>query len=206
MKKLIALCLAITLFFVAMPVTSSAASYTCGPGDINGDGKVNNKDLGLLMQKINGWNVEIVGNNGDVNADDKVNNKDLGLIMQFINGWDVQLTDNGSGNRINDNVNPEKYRGTTVKFAATINPANDESGPVVKAFEKKYGIKVEIVQSDQGNYANQMAGLIAAGKSPDVARCNGDFPTCMGYLQSLDAAKLDYNESIWKQNTFKLST
>ncbi|MGN1319479.1 MAG: extracellular solute-binding protein, partial [Acutalibacteraceae bacterium] len=109
-------------------------------------------------------------------------------------------------NTINKNVDPEKYRGTTVKFAATIDPANDESGPVVKAFEEKYGIKVEIVKSDQGDYANQMAGLIAAGKSPDVARCNGDFPTCMGYLQSLDAAKLDYNESIWKQNTFKLST
>lgn len=107
---------------------------------------------------------------------------------------------------INDNVDPTKYRGTTVKFAATIDPAVDESGPVVKAFEQKYGIKVEIVASDQGDYANQMAGLIAAGKSPDVARVNGDFPTCMGYLQSLTAAKLNYKESIWKQHTFKLST
>ena len=28
-------------------------------GDANGDGAVNNKDLGLLMQKLNGWDVEI---------------------------------------------------------------------------------------------------------------------------------------------------
>ena len=109
-------------------------------------------------------------------------------------------------NIINDNVDYTKYKGKTVKFAATINPANDESGPVVENFEKKYGITVEIVQSDQGNYANQLAGWIASGTSPDVARVNGDFPTCMGYLQSLDAAKLDYDEAIWNQQMFNLST
>lgn len=107
---------------------------------------------------------------------------------------------------INDNVDYTKYKGRTVKFAATINPKVDESGPVVEAFEEKYGITVEIVQSDQGNYANQLAGWIAAGSSPDVARVNGDFPTCMSYLQSLDAAKLNYEEDIWQQEMFKLST
>ena len=61
------------------------------PGDVNGDGKVNNKDLGLLMQHLNGWKVEIIGDDGDVNGDGKVNNKDYGLIMQFTNGWDITL-------------------------------------------------------------------------------------------------------------------
>ena len=28
-------------------------------GDINDDGKVNNRDLGLLQQYVNGWNVEL---------------------------------------------------------------------------------------------------------------------------------------------------
>ncbi len=108
---------------------------------------------------------------------------------------------------INDNVDYTKYKGRTVKFAATIDPKNDESGPVVKKFEEKYGIKIEIIQSDQSNYANQLAGWIAAGTSPDVARVNGDFPTCMGYLQSLDAAKLDYNEvDFWNKNMFDYST
>ena len=60
-------------------------------GDINGDGRVNNKDLGLLMQKLNSWEVEIAGDDGDVNGDGSVNNKDYGLLMQFTNGWDVTL-------------------------------------------------------------------------------------------------------------------
>lgn len=103
-------------------------------------------------------------------------------------------------------VNPEDYRGKTVKFAVTIMPDNDESGPVVKKFQEKYGITVKCIQSDQGNYANQLNGWIAAGDSPDVARSNGDFPNCMSYLQPLDAAKLDYKDEIWNQNTFNLTT
>ena len=61
------------------------------PGDVNGDGKVNNKDLGLLMQHLNSWEVEITGDEGDVTGDGKVNNKDYGLLMQFVNNWDVKL-------------------------------------------------------------------------------------------------------------------
>ena len=61
------------------------------PGDANGDGAVNNKDLDLLMQKLNGWDVEIDDRVADVNGDGVVNNKDYGLLMQFVNGWDVKL-------------------------------------------------------------------------------------------------------------------
>ena len=60
-------------------------------GDANGDGRINNKDLGLLMQKLNGWSVEISDAVADVNADGRVNNKDYGLLMQYVNGWDVVL-------------------------------------------------------------------------------------------------------------------
>lgn len=61
------------------------------PGDANGDGRINNKDLGLLMQKLNGWSVEISDAVADINADGKVNNKDYGLLMQYVNGWDVEI-------------------------------------------------------------------------------------------------------------------
>ena len=107
---------------------------------------------------------------------------------------------------MNDGINPEDYRGKTIQFISTIDPAVDESGPVVENFEKEYGITVEIVPSGLDEHAQKCQGLIAAGKSPDVARSNGDFPAFMGYLQSLDAAKLDYDEEIWNQNTFKLTT
>lgn len=60
-------------------------------GDINNDNAVNNKDLGLLMQYINNWNVEINIYTADVNDDGAINNKDYGLLMQYINNWDVEL-------------------------------------------------------------------------------------------------------------------
>ena len=67
--------------------TAPAANY----GDCNGDGKINNKDLALLMQYINDWNVTINTAVADVNVDGKINNKDLALLMQYINDWNVTL-------------------------------------------------------------------------------------------------------------------
>ena len=61
------------------------------PGDANGDGKVNNKDLALLVQHLSDWDVEIDLGCVDVNADGKVNNKDSALLMQYLNDWDVEL-------------------------------------------------------------------------------------------------------------------
>ncbi len=61
------------------------------PGDLNGDGLVNNKDLGLIQRFINSWDVAIIEAAADVNGDGKINNKDLGLLQRFINEWDVTL-------------------------------------------------------------------------------------------------------------------
>lgn len=60
-------------------------------GDFNRDSVKNNKDLGLLMQYLNGWDVKIDKGACDVNGDSAVNNKDYGLFMQFLNGWEVEL-------------------------------------------------------------------------------------------------------------------
>ena len=54
-------------------------------GDANGDGKVNNRDLGLLQQYLNGWDVTIDATACDINGDGKVNNRDLGLLQQQLN-------------------------------------------------------------------------------------------------------------------------
>ena len=61
------------------------------PGDINNDGKVNVRDIGLMQQYMNGWSVELNLTAADVNADGKVNVRDLGLLQQYLNGWDVEL-------------------------------------------------------------------------------------------------------------------
>lgn len=60
-------------------------------GDINDDASINNKDLGLLMQHLNNWKVDINADAADVNRDGSVNNKDYGLLMQYLNNWKVEL-------------------------------------------------------------------------------------------------------------------
>ena len=61
------------------------------PGDINGDGKVNVKDLTRLMKYINHENVTVVTAALDVNGDGKVNVKDLTRLMKYINHEDVEI-------------------------------------------------------------------------------------------------------------------
>ena len=61
------------------------------PGDVNGDGRVNNKDLGLVQQHLADWDVTIDLEAADVNNDGRVNNKDLGLMQQYLADWDVVL-------------------------------------------------------------------------------------------------------------------
>lgn len=60
-------------------------------GDVNDDGRINNKDLVLLQRYLNGWDFEINCNAADVNDDGLLNNKDFGLLMQYRCGWDVRI-------------------------------------------------------------------------------------------------------------------
>lgn len=60
-------------------------------GDVNSDGEVNNKDLGILRRFLNEWEVEIDELASDVNRDGAVNNKDLGILRRYLNDWDVEL-------------------------------------------------------------------------------------------------------------------
>ena len=61
------------------------------PGDINGDDKVNNKDLTRLFQYLSNWDVEVNEAVLDVNGDGKVNNKDLTRLFQYLSNWDVEI-------------------------------------------------------------------------------------------------------------------
>ena len=55
------------------------------PGDANGDGRVNNRDLGLLQQYLNMWEVSVDTLAADLNGDGKVNNRDLGMLQKQLN-------------------------------------------------------------------------------------------------------------------------
>lgn len=69
----------------------SVTVFPCKPGDINGDDKVNNKDVSFLMQYLAGWSVTVNEPALDTNGDGKVNNKDVSILMQALAGWDVTL-------------------------------------------------------------------------------------------------------------------
>lgn len=61
------------------------------PGDINGDGKVNNKDATRLFQYLSGWTVLVEETSLDVNGDGKINNKDATRLFQYLSGWEVAI-------------------------------------------------------------------------------------------------------------------
>ena len=61
------------------------------PGDINGDGELNNKDLTRFFQYLSDWDVEVNETALDVNGDGSVNNKDLTRLFQYLSDWDVEI-------------------------------------------------------------------------------------------------------------------
>ena len=75
----------------SMYVLASQTKDTGKPGDINGDGKVNNKDASRLFQYLSGWDVEVDMSRLDINGDGKVNNKDASRLFQYLSGWDVEI-------------------------------------------------------------------------------------------------------------------
>ena len=60
------------------------------PGDINGDGVVNTKDLTRLMKYLSGEEVDVVSEAADVNGDGAVNGKDLTRLMKYISGKEAE--------------------------------------------------------------------------------------------------------------------
>ena len=71
------------------PGTVTVIDYI--PGDINGDGVLNNKDVTRLMQYFAGWDVTVNTPALDVNNDGSHNNKDVTRLMQYLAGWDVEI-------------------------------------------------------------------------------------------------------------------
>ena len=59
------------------------------PGDINGDGVVNSKDLTRLLKYVSGFDVEVNEAALDVNGDGVVNSKDLTRLLKYVSGADV---------------------------------------------------------------------------------------------------------------------
>ena len=63
------------------------------PGDINGDGEVDNKDVVALFRYVSGVNVEVNVIALDVNGDGKINNKDITILFRYLNNHEIKLSD-----------------------------------------------------------------------------------------------------------------
>ena len=61
------------------------------PGDITGDGEVNNKDLTRLFKYLTGYDVQVNEAALDVNGDGSVNNKDQTRLFRYLSGYDVDI-------------------------------------------------------------------------------------------------------------------
>lgn len=61
------------------------------PGDITGDGIVNNKDLTRLFRYLSGYEVEVNEKALDITGDGSVNNKDLTRLFRFLSGHEVMI-------------------------------------------------------------------------------------------------------------------
>ena len=60
-------------------------------GDIDGDGKLGNSDLSMLISFLSGHGESVKIANLDADNNGKVNNRDAVIIAQALAGWDVEL-------------------------------------------------------------------------------------------------------------------
>ena len=60
-------------------------------GDVNGDGKIDRKDLLRIAKYIAKWNVEVDKSGADVNGDGNIDRKDFLRLAKYIAKWDVTL-------------------------------------------------------------------------------------------------------------------
>ena len=61
------------------------------PGDITGDGDLNNKDVTRLFKYLSGYDVEVDEAALDINGDGEIDNKDLTRLFRYLSGHDVTI-------------------------------------------------------------------------------------------------------------------
>ena len=74
-----------TIYFDAVSGGVEIVTADGVPGDVNDDGRINNRDLGLMQQYLNEWDVTLNVGAADVNGDGRINNRDLGTLQLLLN-------------------------------------------------------------------------------------------------------------------------
>ena len=89
MKKKLAAVL--TAVFLISQISLFFNALAANAGDINNDGKLNNKDLIRFRQYLVNWEVKVDKNALDVNGDGSVDKKDLTRLFEYLTGWNVEI-------------------------------------------------------------------------------------------------------------------
>ena len=189
-------------------------------GDMDDDGRINNRDLGLLLQYVNAWDVYIHDYAADVTGDGRINNRDLGLLQQHINGWDVVLeypemivapepdvpaTTTTStvapttrpteieGDVLGDV--PNSLIGQKVKMLIWWTQATDDAKKA-EAFKKATGIQVAYETAPMDNYQSTLSAKIMANNPPALAAVINEWypvPITRGLIQPIENTGWDYS-------------
>ena len=83
MKKILSVFLAL-IMTAAVFSASGVTVFAKLPGDANGDGKLNNKDVVTLFRYVSGKTEGAVAENCDFNGDGKTNNKDVVALFKAL--------------------------------------------------------------------------------------------------------------------------
>lgn len=125
-------------------------------------------------------------------------NGDKGTVSKVRDG------DNSQGSDTDPYAGIEEYEGTTIKFATWIDHSKSEAARVLSSFEEKYGIKVEMVPVNQGDYVTKVAGLIASSASPDIVVNNSKTPSVYSLLQPLNqVSSVNLNDDFWDKTVLE---
>ncbi|MBQ7088665.1 MAG: hypothetical protein IJN04_03390 [Clostridia bacterium] len=87
MKRILSVLTAMTLLLgVAFAASSAASADGVMYGDVDGNGKINNRDLGMLQRYLNEDDTVVIDPEAaDVKYDGKINNRDLGWLQRYLN-------------------------------------------------------------------------------------------------------------------------
>lgn len=141
---------------------------------------------------------DLSSNTSDVESDATDTNSEDSSDSSEDNKSDISSTTSNkdSSNVSTGNVDPyegaEKYRGQTVKAVLWFVPSASEKASI-EAFEKKFGINVEIesTANDMDIYSTRVAAIIASGEHCDVTLVQNIniFNNAKNVLKPLDSIK-----------------
>ena len=103
-------------------------------GDVNRDGKINVRDIILLLQKVAGWDVSVDVSAGDAEADGKISLADVIAVIRWAAGWDVIL-----GEAVYPAVDFELGDFSVVVPSETDNFENEAARLLCTALDSVYG-------------------------------------------------------------------